>query len=123
MGNRLAGRRALVTDCHDFMGPNSFALFREEGADVVADDSDLTRPTAAGEVVAAAGPLDILIVNLAIPNPRTLAHETTDEQWAAVFDRLVHPMHRLVRAVPPQMIERRADKIVVESPTFSRPTT
>jgi 2-keto-3-deoxy-L-fuconate dehydrogenase len=113
MGNRLAGRRALVTDCHDFMGPDIVALFRDEGAEVVADDTDLTRPAAAGEVVAAAGPLDSLIVNLAIPNPRALAHETTDEQWAAVFDRLVHPMHRLVRAVLPQMIERRAGKIVV----------
>jgi len=113
MGDRLAGRRALVTDCHDFMGPDIVALFREEGAEVVADDTDLTLPAAAGEVVAAAGPLDILIVNLAIPNPKALAQETTDEQWAAVFDRLVHPMHRLVRAVLPQMIERSSGKIVI----------
>jgi 2-keto-3-deoxy-L-fuconate dehydrogenase len=113
MGDRLAGRRALVTDCHDFMGPDIVSLFRDEAAEVIADASDLTVPEAAADLVSRAGRVDILIVNLAIPNPRALAHETTDAQWAAVFDRLVHPMHRLVRAVLPQMLERRSGKIVV----------
>ena len=74
---------------------------------------DLTDPSAANALIAGAGRVDILIVNLSIPNPRALAHETTDEQWSRVFDKIVHPTHRLVRAVLPQMIERRAGKIVI----------
>ena len=65
------------------------------------------------ELIWEAGRVDVLIANLSIPNPRALAHETTDAQWEEVFDRLVHPLHRLCRAVLPQMIERRSGKIVV----------
>lgn len=110
---RLKGKRAIVTECHDFMGPDVVDLFRDEGVEVIADERDLTRPEAADDLVREAGHVDILIVNLSIPNPRALAHETTDEQWSAVFDRIVHPMHRLVRAALPQMIARRSGKIVI----------
>jgi hypothetical protein len=55
MGDRLAGRRALVTDCHDFMGPDIVSLFRDEAAEVIADASDLTVPEAAADLVAAPG--------------------------------------------------------------------
>jgi 2-keto-3-deoxy-L-fuconate dehydrogenase len=113
MGERLKGKRAVVTQCHDFMGPDVVDLFREEGAEVLADARDLKPPKAADELIREAGHVDILIVNLALPNPRALAHETTDAQWAQVFDTIVHPMHRLVRAVLPQMIDRRSGKIVV----------
>jgi 2-keto-3-deoxy-L-fuconate dehydrogenase len=65
------------------------------------------------ELIAEAGHIDVLVANLSIPNPRALAHETTNAQWAEVFDRLVHPLHRLCRAVLPQMIERRGGKIIV----------
>ena len=90
MTDRLKGKRAVVTECHDFMGPDIVSLFREEGAEVIADDRDLTKPSAAGDLLQEAGRTDILIVNLSIPNPRALAHETTDEQWASVFDKIVH---------------------------------
>jgi 2-keto-3-deoxy-L-fuconate dehydrogenase len=95
------------------MGPAVEELFRKEGADLVADRSDLTAPGRCEALIGETGRVDVLIANLSIPNPRALAHETTDEQWHAVFDRLVHPLHRLVRAVLPQMIERRSGKIVV----------
>ena len=39
--------------------------------------------------------------------------EVEDGDWQEVFDRLVHPLHRLVRAALPQMIERQSGKIVV----------
>jgi 2-keto-3-deoxy-L-fuconate dehydrogenase len=113
MAGRLKGLRAVVTEADDFMGPAVVDLFREEGATVLDDRRDLTALSAANALIAGAGRVDILIVNLSIPNPRALAHETTDEQWSRVFDRIVHPTHRLVRAVLPQMIERRAGKIVI----------
>jgi 2-keto-3-deoxy-L-fuconate dehydrogenase len=112
-GQRLQGKRAVVTQASSFMGPAICDLFRAEGADVLADDSDLTVPFRAGELIASAGPVDILIINLALDNPRALAHETSDAQWAKVFDVLVHPMHRLTKAVLPQMTARRSGKIVV----------
>lgn len=113
MTGRLKSLRAVVTEADDFMGPAVIDLFRQEGATVMDDRRDLTNPMAAKALIAAAGRVDILIINLSIPNPRALAHETTDEQWSGVFDKIVHPTHRLVRAVLPQMIERRAGKIVV----------
>ena len=113
MTNRLAGRRVLLTESSSFMGPAVAELFAEEGATLLADDSDLTGTDAPGELVRKAGHVDVLVANLSIANPRALAHDTTDEQWQMVFDRLVHPLHRLVRAVLPQMIARKHGKIIV----------
>jgi NAD(P)-dependent dehydrogenase (short-subunit alcohol dehydrogenase family) len=36
-----------------------------------------------------------------------------DHTWHLMFDKMVHPLHRLCRAVLPQMYERRRGKIVV----------
>lgn len=113
MTQRLQGRRVLLTEALDFMGPAVAELFAAEGAELIADTSDLTAPERPQRLVAEAGRVDVLIANLSLPNPRALAHETSDAQWAEVFDRLVHPLHRLVRAVLPQMIERKNGKIVV----------
>lgn len=112
-GHRLLGKRVVVTEASSFMGPATVDVFREEGAHVIADERDLRPVTAAADLIASAGPVDVLIINLAIDNPRTLAHETSDDQWSDVFARIAHPTHRLVRAVLPQMIARRSGKIVV----------
>ena len=113
MDGRLNGRRAVVTEAGDFMGPAVAALFREEGAAVIEDRRNLTIPGEAECLIRDAGVVDILIINLSIGNPRALAHETTDAQWEAVYSKIVTPTHRLVRAVLPQMIERQSGKIVV----------
>jgi 2-keto-3-deoxy-L-fuconate dehydrogenase len=55
----------------------------------------------------------MLIVNLAIKAPSTLAHEVTDLEWEEVFKIIVDPLPRLVRAVLPQMMVRKAGKILV----------
>jgi hypothetical protein len=48
---RLAGKRILVTQANEYMGPPITELFREEGAEVIADVSDLTEPGAAQRLV------------------------------------------------------------------------
>ncbi len=111
---KLAGKRVLVTQANDYMGPATIELFREHGAEVIADESDLTQPQAAQEVVEAAGHIDILVANLAADARfGVMAVDTDDIVWDTAFDVMVHPLHRLCRAVLPQMYERRAGKVVV----------
>jgi 2-keto-3-deoxy-L-fuconate dehydrogenase len=55
----------------------------------------------------------VLVVNLVARWRPTPAVEVTDDRWLGMFDRLVHPTMRFVRAVLPQMIERRVGKIIV----------
>jgi NAD(P)-dependent dehydrogenase (short-subunit alcohol dehydrogenase family) len=111
---RLAGKRVLVTQANDYMGPATIELFREQGAEVIADESDLTQPGVAQQVVEAAGHIDVLIANLAADARFGIsAVDTDDAVWQAAFDIMVHPLHRLCRAVLPQMYERRSGKIVV----------
>jgi 2-keto-3-deoxy-L-fuconate dehydrogenase len=75
MAGRLEGLQAVVTEADDFMGPAVVSLFREEGATVIENRRDLTDPSGADALIAGAGHVDILVVNLSIPNPRPLAHE------------------------------------------------
>jgi len=111
---RLEGKRILVTQASDFMGPATIELFREQGAHVIADETDLRDLSAAGRVIEAAGELDVLVVNLAATAyPPKTADQTDDETWAKMFDVMVHPLHRLVRAVLPGMYARQKGKIVV----------
>ena len=112
MGERLAGRRVVVTDANEFMGPDIAVLFREEGAQVIADARDLTVPSASADLIREAGRVDILMVNLAATFSGGLV-QFEDAELGGMLDRLVRPLHRLVRAVLPQMKARPAGKIVV----------
>ena len=38
MAGRLEGKRVLVTQAEDYMGPATIELFTEEGAEVIADN-------------------------------------------------------------------------------------
>lgn len=111
---RLAGKRVLVTQADDYMGPATIELFRAEGALVHADTRDLTEAGACEALIAEMGPIDVLIANLASPNfSGTPVTDVDDLIWSTTFDVMVHPLHRLTRAVLPQMIARRRGKIVV----------
>jgi 2-keto-3-deoxy-L-fuconate dehydrogenase len=111
--NTLCGKRVLVTQADAFMGPVLCEVFTGHGAHLIADRNSLAEPEAPGKIVAAAGVVDILVANLAIAAPGTPAPETSDAEWREVFAALVDPLFRLCRAVLPQMIERRAGKILV----------
>ena len=111
---RLENKRVLVTQAEDYMGPATIELFREHGAEVFADSSDLTQAGAVETLIESTGHIDILVANLAAPaNLGISAVDMPDETWNTMFDMMVHPLHRLCRAVLPQMYERGAGKIVV----------
>lgn len=113
-GNRLSGKRVLVTQADDYMGPATAQVFSAEGAHMLMDTRDLSQPQACEDLIAESAQVDILIANLASPNYSGIAAvDLPDDAWANTFDMMVHPLHRLCRAVLPQMIERRAGKIVV----------
>ncbi|MCY4499890.1 MAG: SDR family oxidoreductase [Rhodospirillaceae bacterium] len=113
MARRLDGKRVVVTQASTFMGPAIWEVFSEEGAILVADDRDLTQVDAAQNLIDEAGHVDVLVANLAATLSWSSVTDTTDELWSEMFDVMVHPLHRLVRAAMPQMIERRKGKIIV----------
>ena len=91
MGNRLAGRRVLVTQASDYMGPATIELFREEGAEVIADDSDLTQQGRCQALIEQSGQIDVLVANLASPNFTGIpVTELAAEDWHCTFDMMVH---------------------------------
>ncbi len=110
---RMNGKRVVVTQISAFMGKDLVELLGAEGASLVADDRDLKIPGAAEGLIAEAGHVDVLIANLAAEQPRTSVLGTDDATFRAMYEAMVYPLHRLVRAVLPQMIERRRGKIVV----------
>jgi 2-keto-3-deoxy-L-fuconate dehydrogenase len=109
----LQHKRVLITHADAFMGPALCEVFAQQGAAVVASTDALTDAAAPAAVVAQAGEVDVLVVNLAITAPSTPAAEVTTAEWHAVFAALVDPLPRLVQAVLPAMIKRRAGKILV----------
>jgi 2-keto-3-deoxy-L-fuconate dehydrogenase len=109
----LTGKRVLVTQADEFMGPVLCEVLAEHGADVVRSTASLLEFEAAYAVVRDAGAIDILVANLAYVAPTTLAAEATDAEWAQTFAALVDPLPRLFRAILPMMIARRSGKILV----------
>lgn len=114
MSGRLQDKRVLLTQAEDFMGPVTVEVFSEEGAVVIADTRDLTAAGACEAAVAEAGHVDVLIANLASPTFTGIATtDLSDDDFSTAFAMMVDPLHRLTRAVLPQMLARQQGKIVV----------
>ena len=109
----LRDRRVLITQADEFMGPMLCEVFAAHGATVIASTAALLEAGAPQAVVAAAGRVDVLVANLAVPAPSTAATDASDDEWRSIFAALVDPLPRLVRAVLPAMVERRAGRILV----------
>ncbi len=113
IASRLDGLRVLITQADAFMGPTLREVFAEQGAEVIASAESLLPADAPAAVVAAAGPFDVLVANLAMPAPSSSVTDASDEEWRGVFAALVDPLPRLVRAALPAMIGRRSGKVLV----------
>ena len=109
----LDKKRVLLTQANDFMGPVLQEVFRELGAEVIADTGALEDPARPETLVREAGQVDVLLANLGIPAPSTPAVEATDDEWRSAFAHMVDPLQRLVRAVLPQMTARGSGKIIL----------
>ena len=72
VSTRLDGKRVLLTQAQDFMGPALQAVFTGLGAEVIADESVLDQdPELPAALVRAAGRVDVLLIHLALPAPAT----------------------------------------------------
>ena len=110
---RMKGKRVVITQTSAFMRRDLLELFGAEGAALIADDRDLKIPGAAEALIVEAGHVDVLIANLAAEQPRTSVAATDEATFRAMYEAMVFPLHRLVPAVLPQMMERCRGKIVV----------
>ncbi len=113
IGDSLAGKRVLITQCNDFMGPALVSAFEAHDATLIKDEQALVEPDSARDLVKRAGQVDVLIANLGCPAPSSKVHEVTDEEWRSAFAHMVDPLPRLFGAVAPGMAQRGGGKIIV----------
>jgi 2-keto-3-deoxy-L-fuconate dehydrogenase len=109
----LAGKRIVLTQADEFMGPKLAQVLRRCGASVLADTSVIRDAQQAQEVIRAAGAIDSLVVNLAIPAPSTAVENVSEDEWRTVFDALVTPLYWLVKAAVPVMKQQGQGNILV----------
>jgi 2-keto-3-deoxy-L-fuconate dehydrogenase len=108
----MTNRTALITCVDRYMGRAVQTKFEALGITVVTSDGPLTSERACTDLIAAAGEIDILVANLAEPPMTGPVQNIDNADWNTLFDALVHPLMYLVRAVTPQMLDRRAGKII-----------
>ncbi|CCF21672.1 3-hydroxybutyrate dehydrogenase type 2 [Pseudorhizobium banfieldiae] len=131
MGDRLAGKNALVTGAGQGIGRAIAIRFAEEGASVVATsrsiakmedlpeissritiaELDVTDASAIREVFGVAGPLDIL-VNCAgwVHNGSIL--DCDEDAWQRSLDQNATAAFRTIKATLPSMVERGCGSII-----------
>ncbi|MEZ5741170.1 MAG: SDR family oxidoreductase [Burkholderiaceae bacterium] len=117
----LKGRRVLVTQATDFMGPALCQMLGRYGAEVIADAGALDGVTAAAEAIARAGEIDTIVANLGISAPTTRVGEVDEDEWHTAFAHMVDPLPRLLKAVLPAWRHRgRGDFLVMGSASALR---
>ena len=129
-GDRLAGKRTLITAAGQGIGRACVEGYLAEGADIVACDindaklaelADLDRVTAlkldvtdanaVAETVSKVGQLDVLFNCAGFVGAGSIL-ECDDEQWDFSFDLNVKAMYRLAKLVLPGMLECGGGSII-----------
>jgi len=113
MENTLKGKRLLITQASEFMGPAFCEVFAEQGAELVKSELELSTPGNVELMMREAGELDVLVANLSMLAPSTPAPDVEETEWRNVFAALVDPLPGLVRAAVPMMRARGSGKILV----------
>jgi 2-keto-3-deoxy-L-fuconate dehydrogenase len=108
---QLQDKSVLVTSANEYMGPAIADLFETEGASVQRDNGTLYTDQDIATLLATGVP-DILVANLAEPPRQANINAIEDDDWHILFDKLVHPLMRLLRAVSGPMKERGHGKII-----------
>jgi gluconate 5-dehydrogenase len=134
-GFDLSGRRALVTGATRGIGHAIAAALGQAGATVLVNGRgeagvtravaaltargiaaeplafDITDDAARDAALARAGRIDILVNNAGIQH-RAPATEFPDDAWDAIIASHLTAAFRLIKRIAPQMLERRAGKII-----------
>lgn len=105
-------KKALITCVERYMGAAIKEKFEADGIEVVTGSYPMRSQAECEELVLSEGNIDILVVNLAEPPMTGPVQKIENADWNKLFDSLVHPLMYLVRAVTPQMLERKAGKII-----------
>ena len=113
MENTLKGKRVLITQASEFMGPAFCEVFAEQGAELVKSELELSTPGNVELMMREAGDLDVIVANLSMLAPSTPAPDVEETEWRNVFAALVDPLPGLVRAAVPMMRARGSGKILV----------
>ena len=108
----MTDRTALITCVGRYMGNPIKDKFEELGIKVTADDRLLQSQSECEALISSAGDIDILVANLAEPPMTGPVQNIDNDDWDKLFKSLVDPLMYLVRAVTPQMLERKAGKII-----------
>jgi len=108
----MTNRTALITCVDKYMGEAIKQKFESLNIDVITGASPMTSEAEVNELVSNAGAIDILVANLAEPPMTGPVQNIENRDWNKLFDSLVHPLMYLVRAVTPQMLERKSGKII-----------
>ena len=108
----MSKRTALITCVQRYMGEPIRKRFEELGIDVKTGEHPMSSQDDCEALVKSAGPIDILVVNLAEPPMTGPVQNIRNEDWGLLFKTLVDPLMYLVRAATPQMLERKSGKII-----------
>ncbi len=109
---RLSGRKVLVTQAADYMGPAIAELFKNEGAEVNAIEGVVPTGSAFQDYVKDVGDIDVLVANLAHDPCNVPVADIRDEDWMGMYNVMVHPLMELIRYFAPRMADQGHGKIV-----------
>ena len=109
---RLANKRVMVTQSDDYMGPAITSLFLTEGARVTTREKPVPTGKAFSTWVREMPLYDVVVANLAHDPCSSAVDNIDNEDWQALFEKLVHPRMYIVRHFAPKMAEHGYGKII-----------